>query len=94
MVLVTLVAISVLVGTTVAILTMIGFPSDQVSDFITDDTQLAAVALAFVRWSILTFVCGAPLAWVVVALRTQFRRGQAKTRPAAKRLSSPVSHDE
>ena len=34
---------------------------------------MAVAATAFVGWSLLTFVCGMPLMWAVVALRTRGR---------------------
>lgn len=93
-ILATWVTISVLAGVTAAFLVMTSVPSDQIYDSIVDGNELAAAAVAFVRWSFLTFVCVTPLAGAALVLRTQFRRARAMSRPAAKRRSSPVGRDE
>ena len=88
---VTWAAIAVLVGTMLAFLAMTSVGSDQLYDSIIDGDELGALIIVFVRWSFLTFVCGAPLTWVVVALTTRFRRAQAETRPAVERRSLGVT---
>jgi hypothetical protein len=71
MVVATWVAAAVLVGTTLAFLTLTTVPSEKLYDSIVDGGQLGDAAIVFVLWSLLTFACGAPLTWAVVVLRTR-----------------------
>ncbi|HTB57768.1 MAG TPA: hypothetical protein VLC06_07830 [Polyangia bacterium] len=82
-VLVTWVAIAVLVGATLSILTLTSVPSERLYDSIVDGDELGAAAIVFVRWATLTFLCGAPLSWALMELRARFvagrlRRGSAE----------------
>ena len=71
-ILVTWTAVAVLVGATLFMLTLTSVPSERLYDSIVDGDELGAAALVFVRWSFLTFACGAPLTWAMMALRARF----------------------
>jgi hypothetical protein len=79
-VLATWVAISVLVGATLSILTLTSVPSERLYDSIVDGDELGAAALVFFRWAALTFICGAPLGWALMELRTRFVAGRLRRR--------------
>ena len=69
----TWVAISLLAGVTTGFLRLTNVPSDRLYDSTLDGNAMAVAAIASVGWSLLTFVCGTPLMWAVVALRTRGR---------------------
>jgi hypothetical protein len=71
-ILVTWMAAAALVGATLFMLTLTSVPTERLYDSIVDGDELGAAALVFVRWSFLTFVCGAPLTWALMALRARF----------------------
>jgi hypothetical protein len=68
-ILATWVAISMLVGTTLALLTLTDLPSEQLYESVLDGRDVGAAAIVFLKWSLLTFVCGAPLTWAATAVR-------------------------
>ena len=70
MVVATWVSMSVLVGAIVALLGATNLPESELQGSIVDGGE--APAIVFVRWFLLTFVCGAPLTWAVMALRARF----------------------
>jgi hypothetical protein len=80
-------ALSILVGTTLALLTLASGPSGQLDDSIIDGNGVCVAAIVCVRWSVLTFACGAALTWAVAALRTRVVAGRprrhSRKRPAA-----------
>ena len=88
------IGISVLVGTTLSFLTMLSVPADKLYDLIINGNELGVLIIVFLRWSFLTFACGAPLTWAVVLLGTRFRRPQAQRQSAAERRRLRVSRDE
>jgi hypothetical protein len=71
-VLATWVAIAILVGATLSILTLTSVPSERLYDSIVDGDELGAAVIVFFRWAALTFMCGAPLSWALIELRTRF----------------------
>jgi hypothetical protein len=75
-VLATWVAIAVLVGATLSILTLTSVPSERLYDSIVDGDELGAAAIVFVRWAALTFLCGAPLSWALMELRARVVAGR------------------
>jgi hypothetical protein len=77
-VLATWVAIAVLVGATLSILTLTSVPSDRLYDSLVEGDELGAAAIVFVRWAALTFLCGAPLSWGLMELRTRFVAGRLR----------------
>ena len=68
----TVVAISVVVGATVAFLTMISVPSEKNLDLVIDGDEVGRLVSDFVCWSVLTFLCVAPLTWTGVMFRRWF----------------------
>jgi len=81
-VLATWVAISVLVGTTLAFLTLTNVPSEQLYESVIDGRDVGAAAMVFLKWSFLTFACGAPLTWAVMAWKTRAVTRRLRREPA------------
>jgi hypothetical protein len=71
-------AVSLIVGVTLGFLRLTNVPSDRVLDG--DDIAVAAVVT--VGWSLLTFVCGAPVVWATVAHRARVLARRARRYPA------------
>lgn len=85
-ILATWVAIAVLVGATLSLLTLTSVPSERLYDSIVDGDELGAAAIVFVRWAVLTFIIGAPPSWALMELRARIvagrlRRGSAEEPP-------------
>jgi hypothetical protein len=90
-ILATWVAISVLVGTTLAFLIWTNLPSEQLYESVIDDRDVGAAAIAFFKWSLLTFVCGAPITWAVMARRTRVVARRLRHEPAEEHPSEPMN---
>lgn len=72
------VAISLLVGVTFGVLRLTNVPGEGPLD----GDEVIVCATVCVCWSLLTFICGTPLVWVAVALRTRIRARRARRAPA------------
>ena len=81
-ILATWMAVAVLVGATLFMLTLTSVPSERLYDSIVDGDELGAAVLVFVRWSVLTFACGAPLTWALMALRARFVAHRLRRHPS------------
>ena len=74
-----------LVGTTLAFLTWTNLPSEQLYESVSDDLDVGVAAVVFLKWSLLTFACGAPLTWAVVARQTRVVARRLRREPAEER---------